>query len=228
MTLMTHFRAGSVESLSQTTSMRVADELRELILKGELKPNQHLKINDLASMLHISPMPVRAALQTLESEGILATFPHKGTMVRSVDAEFIHNMYDIRSAIEGMLSERCAEKISKEQGIFLEKSVVEYESAASAGDIQKCIDANFKLHGIINDVAQNPDALRLLNQGRLLIESLRYKFGIKQTRLTGIVIEHRELLKAILEHNALKAGQIARKHCLSARDDILLLMQDKS
>ena len=45
----------------RTTHALVMDELRGMILSGELKPGERLRIDDLAGALGVSPMPVRCA-----------------------------------------------------------------------------------------------------------------------------------------------------------------------
>ena len=65
--------------------MRVAADLRQRILNGEFAPGQRLKIDDIATLFGVSHMPVRAALQELESEGVLQVFPHRGAEIRGVD-----------------------------------------------------------------------------------------------------------------------------------------------
>ena len=49
--------------------MYVANELRDLILKGKLKPRMRLKIDEVAELLKTTHMLVRVALKDLEAEG---------------------------------------------------------------------------------------------------------------------------------------------------------------
>ena len=82
-------------------------------LMGELAPGRRLKIDEIAAICAVSHMPVRGALHELEREGILELSPHRGAVIRPVDAHFVRNTYDLRAAIEGMLTERCAESIDE-------------------------------------------------------------------------------------------------------------------
>jgi DNA-binding GntR family transcriptional regulator len=211
-------------SIGATTAMRVAADLRRRILAGELAPGQRLKIDDLAALCDVSHMPVRAALQELEAEGVLETFPHRGAVIRGVDARFIRNTYDVRAAIEGMLAGRCARAIDKAGIEALRDLVNAFEDAASRGDVGAIVDRNLQLHEMINRVADNPEAVRVLGQGRLLIQALRVRFGFAARRIETIVREHRALLRAIARKDEGKAAEIARRHCVGARDDVLALL----
>lgn len=215
-------------AIGATTAMRVADDLRRRILQGDLVPGQRLKIDELASMCGVSHMPVRAALQELEAEGVLEAFPHRGAVIRGVDADFVRNLYDVREAIEGMLTERCAERIDKAGIALLEAAVLAYERAAARKATVALLDANRRIHDTVNDIAANPLAVRVLAQGRLLIEALRWRFGYGKGRVDRVVAQHRALLRAIAARNAERAGRLARQHCTAARDDLLALLGVRS
>lgn len=212
-------------AIGATTAMRVAEDLRRRILLGELAPGQRLKIDDVATMCDVSHMPVREALHELEAEGVLDVFPHRGAVVRGVDAGFVRNTYDIREAIEGMLSERCAERIDKAGLARLEVVVAAYEVAAKKRHAPGLLDANRAIHDTINEVAANPQAVHLLGQGRLLIEALRLRFGYSPGRVDEVIAEHRALVRAIGKRDIVKAGKLARAHCVGARDDLLARMK---
>lgn len=208
-------------AIGATTAMRVAADLRRRILMGELAPGRRLKIDEIAAICAVSHMPVRGALHELEREGILELSPHRGAVIRPVDAHFVRNTYDLRAAIEGMLTERCAESIDEAGIAELRGKVEAFEEASSSSDPLALVRANRELHDSINRHADNPDAVRVLGQGRLLVEALRVRFGFGPRRTDAIVAEHRQILRAIVRHDVEKAGRLARAHCVRARDDLL-------
>ena len=207
-------------ALTATIASRVAAELRRRILAGELHPGQRLKIDELAELCAVSHMPVREALRELEGEGVLEVFPHRGAVIRGVDRHFLRNFYDVRAAVEGMLTERCAERIGAESLRDLKRAADAFE-AAPADDAGAVVAANRKFHEILNAGADNPEAIRMLAQGRVLADALRVRFGYGGGRIEAIVAEHRALVRAIERHDAAKAGEIARRHCMRARDDLM-------
>ncbi|HEX4883568.1 MAG TPA: GntR family transcriptional regulator [Casimicrobiaceae bacterium] len=208
-------------SLSATTASRVAAHLRRRILAGELRPGQRLKLDELAALCEVSHMPVREALRELEGEGVLEVQPHRGATIRGVDARFIRNFYDLRGAIEGMLSGRCAERIDAAGLASLRAAARDVERAARRDDAEGVVEANRRLHDAINATADNPQALRMLAQGRVLADALRLRFGYGGGRAEAIVQEHAALVAAIAGHDAGAAATIATQHCLRARDDLL-------
>lgn len=205
---------------SATVSQRVAAELRRRILHGELLPGQRLKIDELAAMCAVSHMPIRQALGELEGEGVLEVLPHRGAVIRGVDARFVRNLYDVRQAIEGLLVERCAERIDKDGVSHLTLAIAEYE-ATPQSDTAGLLRANRKFHDTINEVADNPLAVRMLADGRLLIEALRLRFGYGPRRIDEVIAQHAAIFQAIEAHDVERAGHLARAHCRAASQDLL-------
>lgn len=213
-----------LSAIGATTAMRVAEELRRRILSGELPPGQRLKIDDIAALLDVSHMPVRVALHELEAEGVLEVFPHRGAVIKGVDARFVRNLFDLRAAVEAMLTERCAERIDAAGIANLRLLAGAYEAAAAQNDAPAMVSANLRLHAAINQIADNPEAVRVLSQGRLLVQALRMRFGFGTDRAAVIVREHQALVEAIARHDLPVAGELARLHCMGARDDLLALI----
>jgi len=217
--------AEAADAVNATTSTRVAAELRRRILHGQLEPGSRLKLEDLASQLDVSHMPVREALRELEGEGLLELFPHRGAVIKGVDARFVRNLYDVRGAIEGMLTERCAEIIDAGGARELGALVEAHAHAAARRDSETLLVANQRIHDAINAWADNPEALRTLSRGRVLVDALRLRYGFGQGRIEAVVAEHRTLMRAIERHDGERAGGIARRHCMRARDDLLARMR---
>ncbi len=211
---------------SATSAMQVAADLRRRILLGEFKPGARMKIDDIAELCAVSHMPVRVALQELEAEGVLDLYPHRGAVIRAVDARFVRNMLELRAAIEVMLTEKCAQRIDRAALAELEALALDYEAAARRGEPLAIVSANLRLHDAINRVADNPEAVRMLSRGRLLIQALRVRFGFGPKRTDAVIAEHRALLRAIARKDGKRAGEIARRHCEGARDELLSLLPD--
>jgi DNA-binding GntR family transcriptional regulator len=214
-------KAAEAAAIGATTAMRVAADLRQRILMGEFAPGRRLKIDEIAAICAVSHMPVRGALQALEREGILDLLPHRGAVIRPVDPHFVRNVYDLRAAIEGMLTERCAESVDGAGIAELRARLDAFEDACASADALPVVHANREFHDSINRHADNPDAVRVLGQGRLLVEALRVRFGFGPRRTDAIVAEHRQIMSAIAKRDVERAGRVARAHCVRARDDLL-------
>ncbi len=79
---------------------RIADILRDLIIKGDLKPGDAIVETELASKLGVSRAPLREALQTLNTEGLVEIIPYYKTIVRHLKQRDITELYSLRSTLE--------------------------------------------------------------------------------------------------------------------------------
>ncbi len=93
------FLAGTVGAIPPRTLV-VLDAIKHAILTGELRPGQGLVETELAQTLGVSKTPVREALKTLAGAGLVTMSPYKGAMVRRVDDDLAHSVYDMRLLLE--------------------------------------------------------------------------------------------------------------------------------
>ena len=111
-----------------TLAQSVTDELRALVMAGELKPGERLQEVSLSQRLGVSRTPVRAALHSLAAEGLLNYAPNRGYRVCSIDAERLVTIFDLRGVLEGL-----AARLAAERGMN-ETEIAEFRAALAQGD----------------------------------------------------------------------------------------------
>ena len=84
----------------ESTSDRVSDQLRRLILDGSLKPGEQLGEAKIAEQLGVSRAPVREALQLLVQERLLTSTRNRGVRVAEFTNSDIQEIYEARQVIE--------------------------------------------------------------------------------------------------------------------------------
>ena len=84
-------------------------QLRDLILRGEFAPGQRLAEQQLAERLGASRTPVRAALVTLEQEGLVEANETGKYLVRQFTPREISDAIAVRGHLEGMAARLVAE-----------------------------------------------------------------------------------------------------------------------
>ena len=92
--------ATSVLQQQRSTPGLVADGIRLAILRGQLAPGQALRQEELAKQFGLSRAPVREALRQLEAEGLVVSYPHRGTVVAELSPEDIEEVFLIRITLE--------------------------------------------------------------------------------------------------------------------------------
>ena len=89
-----------IDMTPQSTSIKIAEMLRERIIDGYFAPGQQVNEVQVASQLNLSRGPVREALQRLSQEGLLITKPNRGVFVVELDAGDIDEIYGAREILE--------------------------------------------------------------------------------------------------------------------------------
>ncbi len=99
--MLTLIESNSPESNTPRSQASAAyARLREDILSGRLKPGEKLKINDLASLLQVSPGAIREALSRLVPEQLVISRDQKGFIVTPLSVEDLEDLTDMRCEVE--------------------------------------------------------------------------------------------------------------------------------
>src|ERR1700743_844041 len=93
-----------------TQLARATVSIREMILRGQLKPGQRVTEIMLAELLGMSRTPVRQALPVLAREGLLVESGGRGYLVRTFTRSDILDAIDLRGVLEGFAVRRIAER----------------------------------------------------------------------------------------------------------------------
>jgi len=92
---------------SATLRSRAVEQLRGLIVPGELGPGARLIESDLAQALGISRGSLREAMRELIDVGLLVSLPYRGLFVRDVSCVDLEEIYSLRTHLEQFAFRRC-------------------------------------------------------------------------------------------------------------------------
>src|SRR5258706_10645788 len=95
---------------SQTTARgRVREDVRKLILSGELKPGTRLAQQHLAKRFGVAQSVVRESLLELQASGLVRSVDNLGLFVNDLDATMLLHAYEVRELIEGLAARSACE-----------------------------------------------------------------------------------------------------------------------
>jgi DNA-binding GntR family transcriptional regulator len=78
------------------------ERLREDILAGDLLPGARLRLDAVAEELGMSPIPLREALRTLSTQGLVTPLPRRGFSVAPLTVKDLDDAYRLRIVLEPM------------------------------------------------------------------------------------------------------------------------------
>ena len=213
------FPAAGGEGHHRTLAERAFNDLRRAIVSGELQPGRRLPIEELASALDVSPMPVREALRRLEAVGLVEHVPHRGARVSVPSAEDLADLVRARLALEPLATSLAATRFG-EDARKAESALRAYHEAAEDGDVPGAFAADFDFHFTIYRSAGSPWLMRLINP--LWESSERYRrAGAPGTyEFAEREEEHRAILDAVAAHDGPRATEAMRSHLERSADRI--------
>lgn len=95
-------------------SIRIADGIRDAILRGDLPPGSRIRQEDVAAQYGASRIPVRGALRILESEGLVTLVANAGAWVARFSLAECEEMYQMRERVEPLLLRYSMPNLTRE------------------------------------------------------------------------------------------------------------------
>lgn len=92
---------------ASSVAEQVTTELRRAIISGSLAPGQEFSLREIAGMLGVSFIPVREALRSLETEGLVTTRRGRSAQVTPLDAADLAAVYRLRRTVEPEIAGRA-------------------------------------------------------------------------------------------------------------------------
>jgi DNA-binding GntR family transcriptional regulator len=202
-------------------SLRLKDKayaaIKDAILSVRFEPGMPLVETELAEQLGISKTPIRDALQDLEREGFVTRILYKGTQVTDVCIKDIVEVFQLRTVLEGLAARLATPLFSAQELDQLGEHLTAAEAALADGNLLLCSEIGRKLHFAIIDKSE-ADNVRLAPIIRNLEDHV-HRFRILSDRIIGrleiSVGEHRRVLDALYQRDALAAEQAMRDHLMS-------------
>lgn len=79
-----------------------AERLRDMIVEGELPPGERITEQSLCDRMGLSRTPLREAIKTLTSEGLIVLQPNRGATVASLSLDDIEDTFRVIGALEAL------------------------------------------------------------------------------------------------------------------------------
>ncbi len=202
--------------LNRTLSDQVADQLRQAILLGQLKPGQRIIEQEIAEALALSRGPVRDALRILQNERLVVLNPYRGASVAKLTVDDAEEIYSLREALE-LLALRHALRVASDDQVRELSVVVDWM-------VQLLDRPDHSLAELINtDLDFHFTLCRISGHGRLLSAWAALRGQVSLLMLTHQVIAgldmselavgwHGLLVDAMLRRDAAEAEATLRKH----------------
>jgi DNA-binding GntR family transcriptional regulator len=193
-------------------SSQVHRRLLEEILSGRRPSGSVLRETELASELNVSRTPIREALRRLRADGLVELQANRSAIVRSLTAEQIVHVYQVREALEGMAAELACPRLRAADFARLDKLAEAAGRARSPLDVAPFHRFDAELHRLIAERSGNPVLAREITRFHDLVQLVRDRVGNLDDCLLAAYDEHLAIIEALRSGNALAARQAMIEH----------------
>lgn len=175
----------------------VYEELRSLILTGQIKPGTRMMEIELAEDMGVSRTPIREAIRKLEKEGLVTIEPRKGAYASEVSIKDMVDILEVRGNMEGLAAFFAATRMTVEEKEVLRSISDDFDASVAAGDMAGMISNDTKFHHFIVECCRNNHLLHMVEQLQEFVLRFRYIYFKDFKRAEEMPAEHKIIYDAI-------------------------------
>lgn len=213
------------DELAMGLAERVADRLRDMIVRGLFKPGERMLERSLCHMLGVSRTPMREALKLLHQDGLIDISRNRGARVAAYGVAEAEFLFEVIAALEATAAARFA-RIAPAPEMArladLHQQMLDYNERR---DLDAYFDTNSAIHDLIVEGAGNPTLTashrRLMQRAR----RGRYMAIMDDNRWAQAVREHEALMGALRAGAADAAMSIWRTHLLNTAQSVVAALE---
>lgn len=194
----------------RTKSELVYQRLREMIVNGQLQTGDHLYLDELATRLGVSANPVREALRRLESEGLVVSRPHAGTVVGGIDVEKLGLHFLIRGVLEGLAVRLACSHITEADLERLREYDRQLRELAEAEDFTSWNRLNLTFYRMLFDCSHSAELVEMIDLQRDRTPRYHHFPEVLAERSRASTADREHLLAAVAAGDGERAERIQR------------------
>jgi DNA-binding GntR family transcriptional regulator len=197
----------------------VAQEIRRMIMNGDLPPGERLYEDRLADQLGVSRNPVREAIRALEGSGLVEVRPRRGAYVSQLDPAQASKLLELRAVIEAYAARLAARNRTDADVAALRRCIEEGVTASRAGDHVTAAARHREFHIGIERASGNDHLEPVVGPLRHQTELVFSVLADRRSVLSWD--EHVRILDAIEARDESKAERFTVEHMESVVSDLL-------
>ncbi len=212
----------------RTLSQRLAEDLRQMILDGDLTPGQRLQEAELSGLFGVSRTPLREALKALSSEGLVEIAPNKGARVSELSLEELAETFPVMGALEALAGELAARNAREDEIARLRDLHEEIVTHYKASDLKAYFAANQRFHEGLLGAAHNATLSQHYHQLAGRVRRARYQANLSARRWAQSVSEHETIIAALEARDGDLLSKTLRAHIDHKFETVRDAVQDAS
>ncbi len=190
----------------------VLNQIRDMIIEGRLAPGTRINEGQVGASLGVSRTPLREAIKTLASEGLVEIVPAKGAIVRRFSENDIREILEVLKALEQAAARLACQRASDAEITAiraLHGTMLEHYAARNRLIYFKL---NQAIHSAIVLASGNSVLAQTHETLQARIKRIRFIGNETPDRWAAAVAEHEEMIAALAVRDADRLEEVLGRH----------------
>lgn len=212
-----------MENEIKTASDKVFVDIRQAIVEGEIVQGSKISEPELSKKHQVSRATLREALNRLESCHLIERKANVGCRVISLTSEKLDEIYQVRSALEGLACRLAASNMTDDEINQVKALLDDHLSTQRVrqGESYYQEEGDLDFHYRIIKGSKNSHLINLLcNELYQLVRMYRVQMGMNGPRVSKAFDEHLAIINAIAARDGELAELLMKRHIAASGNNI--------
>ncbi len=184
-----------------------------------MKPGDRIVIDTLSAELGISPIPMRAALQRLQAEGLVEITPHTGAVVSELSPANIEQVSQVLERLELMAFELALPRVAASDIARLREILDRMDAALASDDKDRWAELNAEFHHTVAVLSGNKLLVEFIDRALAdWIRLRRWYLADVELHLSEAQAEHRAMVDSLVRRDLSGLQRILYDHHQRTRE----------
>ncbi|SES72628.1 DNA-binding transcriptional regulator, GntR family [Marinobacter segnicrescens] len=180
-----------------SAQQRAVQQIRDLIVSGELAPGIRLQEQALSDYLGLSRTPVREAFRVLAAEGLVVIRTNRGAEVRRMELAELMDTFEVIATLDGHAGLLAATRATEADIAAIAELHRQMIGCYQQGERLNYFKCNQAIHQKIIEASGNPVLVRQLEGLNALVQPYRYNVNALPESWRRSVEDHERILDAL-------------------------------
>lgn len=210
---------------SQTLADIVYEKIKNDITRNKLKAGDFLSSTQIAAEMDVSRTPVREALNSLSTEGLIDIQNGVGIFVKGISEVEVRELFEIRMVLESLaLKKMMAKPIDQPFFVALKEEWLSMRKRFKNSDqsiFEEISLLDYKTHKSFSHYADNSCLTKIIAEIELKLNRIQALSIYAHNDAENTIDQHITIIEAVLNGNISEAEELLKSHIMGAIEYIL-------
>lgn len=217
---------GYAEHLPVTAEEEAYAFLLDAICKGTYPMGARLIAEDIASEIGMSRMPVREAFRRLAADGLITLRPNRGAVVSGLNIEQMREVFEMRSALEGLAIRVAVPLITERHMTHLQRLLDDMDGCGH--DSSEWVVRHREFHEYLCSISGRPRLMRQISALYTVIEPHMRVWLEHGEKPLSARDEHAVILDALRSGDGQQAARILCEHIEGTVPNLIAFLEQQT